>query len=154
TCDVAINIEETSALITDLSISSIVVAVLVVLVIILYYGWSKSIVVLLPPLLLATVFAFALASLPPLNVTELNSNTAFLGSIIVGNGINFGIVLLARYVEARRAGSDVRSSLELAVWGARAGTLSAALAAGVSYASLALTDFRGFRQFGFIGGIG
>ena len=40
------------------------------------------------------------------------------------------------------------------MWGARTGTLSAALAAGVSYASLALTDFRGFRQFGFIGGIG
>jgi predicted RND superfamily exporter protein len=48
----------------------------------------------------------------------------------------------------------VEEALVLGVWGARIGTLSAALAAGVSYASLALTDFRGFRQFGFIGGIG
>jgi hypothetical protein len=128
--------------------------VLVVAVIIFYYGWSKSIVVLLPPLLLATIYSFALSSLPPLGVTELNSNTAFLGSIIVGNGINFGIVLLARYVDERRAGVGVREALELGVWGARTGTLSAALAAGVSYSSLALTDFRGFRQFGLIGGIG
>ncbi|HEY8088421.1 MAG TPA: MMPL family transporter, partial [Polyangiaceae bacterium] len=90
----------------------------------------------------------------PLRVTELNSNTAFLGSIIVGNGINFGIVLLARYAEERRAGAASREALVVAVWGARVGTLSAALAAGVSYASLALTDFRGFRQFGFIGGLG
>ena len=154
TGDVAINVEETSALITDLSLSSVVVVVLVVTVIVFYYGWSRSIFVLLPPLLLAATYAFALSSLPPLGVTELNSNTAFLGSIIVGNGINFGIVLLARYIDERRAGADVREALELGVWGARTGTLSAALAAGVSYASLGLTDFRGFRQFGLIGGIG
>ncbi len=154
TSDVAINVEETDALLADLSFSSVVVAVLVIGVIVLYFEWWKSIVILLPPLLLATVYAFALASLPPLRVTELNSNTAFLGAIIVGNGINFGIVFLARYAEERRRSASSRDSLVLAVWGARTGTLSAALAAAVSYTSLALTDFRGFRQFGFIGGIG
>jgi hypothetical protein len=154
TSDVAINTEETEALVADLMLSSVVVVVLVVAVIITYYEWWRSIVILLPPLLLATIYAFALASLWPLRVTELNSNTAFLGSIIVGNGINFGIVLLARYVEERRRGAVVEEALAFGVWGARIGTLSAALAAGVSYASLALTDFRGFRQFGFIGGLG
>jgi predicted RND superfamily exporter protein len=34
------------------------------------------------------------------------------------------------------------------------GTLSAALAAGVAYASLIAMQFRGFRQFGIIGGLG
>jgi uncharacterized protein len=154
TGDVAINVEETSALVADLSLSSVMVAVLVATVIVIYYRWWRSIAVLLPPLLLATVYSFAVASLPPFGVTELNSNTAFLGSIIVGNGINFGIVLLARFVDERRSGASVRDALDLAVWGARIGTLSAALAAGVSYASLALTDFRGFRQFGMIGGLG
>lgn len=154
TGDIAINVEETSALLSDLSISSALVVVFVVMAIVFYFEWWLSIVVLLPPLLLATAYAFAIAALPPLRVTELNSNTAFLGSIIVGNGINFGIVLLARYVEARRQGAGIEEALELGVWGSRTGTLSAALAAGVSYASLALTDFRGFRQFGFIGGVG
>ena len=154
TGDVAINVEETQALVADLSLSSVLVIVFVIGVIVLYYRWWRSIVVLLPPLLLATMFAFALASLPPMRVTELNTNTAFLGSIIVGTGINFGILLLARYVDERRLGVTVRDALVQGVWGARTGTLSAALAAGVSYASLALTDFRGFRQFGFIGGIG
>ena len=154
TGDVAINVEETSALVSDLSLSSVLVIVLVVAVIVLYYRWWKSVAVLLPPLLLATVFTFAVASLPPLRITQLNSNTAFLGSIIVGNGINFGIVLLARYLEERRAGATTRDALAIGVWGARIGTLSAALAAGASYAALAVTDFRGFRQFGFIGLIG
>ncbi len=152
--DVAINVEEMEALEADLSVSSIVVVVAVMAVIVLYYRWWKSIPVLIPPLLLATVYAFSLSSLPPMNVTELNSNTAFLGSIIVGNGINVGLILLARYREERSKGANVEDALVVAVWGARLGTLAAAAAAGVSYASLVVTEFRGFRQFGCIGGFG
>jgi len=152
--DVAISVEEVSALVADLSLSSVLVIVAVIAVIVVYYRWWRSVVVLVVPLLLATAYAFAIASLPPFRVTELNSNTAFLGSIIVGNGINFGIILLARYVEERRAAVPVEEALVTAVWSARPGTLSAALAAGASYAALVITEFRGFRQFGLIGGIG
>ena len=152
--DVAINVEEMDALQADLSVSSILVLFAVVAVIVGYYRWWKSVPVLIPPLLLATVYAFAIASLPPMNVRELNSNTAFLGSIIVGNGINVGLILLARYREARLGGLDVDDALVAGVWGARTGTLAAAVAAAVSYASLVLTEFRGFRQFGYIGGVG
>ena len=152
--DVAISVEEMDALEADLSVSSILVAVAEITVIVLYYRWWGSIFALFPPLLLATVYAFGIASLPPGNVTELNSNTAFLGSIIVGNGINVGIVLLARYREARKRGASVDEALAVGVWGARLGTLAAALAAAASYGSLVLTEFRGFRQFGYIGGAG
>ena len=152
--DVAISVEEMQALEADLSLSTILVAIAEITVIVLYYRWYRSVLVLFPPLLLATVYAFGIASLPPGNVTELNSNTAFLGSIIVGNGINVGIVLLARYREARRSGARVEEALAVGVWGARLGTLAAALAAAASYASLVLTEFRGFRQFGYIGGAG
>jgi uncharacterized protein len=154
TGEVVVNAEETSALVSDLSIASVLCIVAVGLVIARYYRWWKSVVILVAPLMLATAYAFGAASLPPFRITELNSNTAFLGSIIVGNGINFGIILLARYVEERRGGRSTFDSLVTAVWSARTGTLSAALAAGVSYTALVITAFRGFRQFGFIGGIG
>jgi len=152
--DVAIAVEELDALEADLSVSSIVVIALEIAVIVLYFRWWRAIPVLFPPLLLATVYAFGLASLPPANVSDLNSNTAFLGSIIVGNGINVGIVLLARYREARRSGLGIDEALAVGIWGARLGTLAAAFAAAASYASLILTEFRGFRQFGYIGGAG
>ncbi len=152
--DVASAVEELDALQGDLSLSSVLVIIAVIAVIIGYFRWSRSVLVLVPPLLVATVFAFAWSSLPPFGVTELNSNTAFLGSIIVGNGINFGIILLARYREERQKGVSVEEALAYGVHGARAGTIAAALAAGVSYASLVLTEFRGFRQFGYIGGLG
>ncbi|MEO6418256.1 MAG: MMPL family transporter [Polyangiaceae bacterium] len=152
TGDVAISTEETDALVADLFLSSALVIVAVTLVLVLYFRWWRSVLVLIPPLLLAAVYSFAIASF--LGVRELNSNTAFLGSIIIGNGINFGIVLLARYVEERRRGSDVHGSLVTGVWSARRGTLAAAVGAGVAYVSLVITQFRGFRQFGIIGGIG
>jgi predicted RND superfamily exporter protein len=152
--DATIAVEELSALVADLSLSSIVVLVAVVGAIVLYYRWWRSVLIVVPPLLLATVYAFGAASLPPFEVTAVNSNTAFLASIIVGNGINFGLILLGRYVEERRLGIDVCTSLARAVAGARSGTLAAAAAAAVSYGALALTQFRGFRQFGFIGGLG
>jgi uncharacterized protein len=122
--------------------------------IVIYFRWWRSIIIVGPPLLVATVCAFGVASLPPFGVSSLNSNTAFLGSIIVGNGINFGLILLARYVEERRAGAPVRTSLERAVEGSRGGTLAAAAAAAAAYGSLAITRFRGFQQFGYIGGLG
>jgi predicted exporter len=154
TGDVAISAEEMTALVQDLTLSSVLVVVAVLLAIVLFYGWTRSIPALFLPLALAAVYAFGLASLPPFGITELNSNTAFLGSIIIGNGINFGIIQLARYLESRRQGKTVEEALVVALWGTRWGTLSAALAAGVAYASLVAMQFRGFRQFGVIGGLG
>ena len=154
TGDVAIDIEELAALVSDLSVSSVVVIILTLAVVLLFFRWWKSVFVLLVPLALAALYAFALVTLPPIGIDGLNSNTAFLGSVIVGNGVNFGIILLARYVEERRAGRAIEESLVTAVWGSRAGTVVAALAAATAYGSLMLTQFRGFHQFGVIGAVG
>jgi uncharacterized protein len=154
TGDVAIDIEELAALVSDLSVSSVVVILLTLTVVLVFFRWWKSVLVLLVPLALATLYAFALVTLPPIGIDGLNSNTAFLGSVIVGNGVNFGIILLARYVEERRAGHGIEDSLVVAIWGSRGGTIVAALAAATAYGSLMLTQFRGFHQFGVIGAIG
>jgi predicted RND superfamily exporter protein len=154
TGDVAIDIEELAALVSDLSVSSAVVIVLTLAVILLFFRWWKGVLVLLMPLTLAALYAFALVTLPPAGITGLNSNTAFLASVIVGNGINFGVILLARYVEERRLGRSIEDSLVTGVWGARSGTVVAALAAATAYGSLMLTQFRGFHQFGVIGAVG
>jgi len=154
TGDVAIDIEELAALVSDLSVSSVVVILLTLTVVLAFFRWWKSVLVLLVPLTLATLYAFALVTLPPIGIDGLNSNTAFLGSVIVGNGVNFGIILLARYVEERRAGNGIEDSLVVAIWGSRSGTIVAALAAATAYGSLMLTQFRGFHQFGVIGAIG
>jgi len=154
TGDVAIMVEELAALVSDLLVSSIIVVLLVLSVIWAYYRWWPSIPILLLPLALATVCTFAVVSLQPIGIANLNSNTAFLGSVIIGNGVNFGIILLARYREERGRGASVERALATAVNGTRVGTAVAAAAAAISYGSLLLTQFQGFRQFGMICGIG
>jgi predicted RND superfamily exporter protein len=152
--NVAVSVEELQALSEDLGISTVIVVSTVLTVILLFFGWWIAIPALLIPLAIGTVAAFGLAAVLPLGIDRLNSSTAFLGSIVVGNGVNFGIVWLARYAEARRRALPVEAALAQALAGALPGTLIAALAAATSYGSLAVTQFRGFRQFGFIGGIG
>jgi hypothetical protein len=86
-------------------------------------------------------------------IGSLNSSTGFLFSIVVGNGINFGIIYMARYLEARRS-FDVAESIRVAHAETWRATLAAAGAAMVAYGSLVVTGFRGFKHFGVIGGSG
>lgn len=152
--DVAARVEEARGLESDLTWSSLAVVLLVGGSLVIFYRSIWSIPILCLPLALGTFSAFAIVALPPLGIVSLNTNTAFLGSIVVGNGINSGIILLARFLEERRAGLDVDSSVAHAVAGTWKATLAASLAAAVAYGSLVFTDFRGFNQFGWIGAFG
>jgi uncharacterized protein len=152
--DVASRVEETRGLVTDLGLSSAVVLALVLAVIYWFYRSWAAWPVLLIPVLFGALYTFGVVALPPLDIRYLNSNTAFLASIIVGNGINSGIILLARMQEQLRAGDSVLAAIETAVEETWKPTLAAALAASAAYGSLILTDTRGFKQFGWIGGLG
>lgn len=152
--DVAARVEEMQGLIADLGLASAIVGVLVAAVIVWFFRSWTSLLVLGIPLTCGTLWAFGLAALWPLRITSLNSNTAFLGSIVIGNGINSGIILLARYQEERGTGLDQRAAMDRAIETTWRPTLAASLAAAVSYGSLVFTEFRGFNQFGWIGGFG
>ena len=152
--NIAVSVEELSALSADLGKSSVVVVLAVLAVILLYFRWWAALPLLFLPLAVGTVISFGLVTLPPFSVDRFNSSTGFLGSIVVGNGINFGVIWLARYVAARRRALPLEAALAEATWGAFPGTLVAAVAAATAYASLTITDFRGFRQFGMIGAVG
>ena len=116
-----------------------------------FRGSPAAVGALLGALAIGALGTFAFARLV---IGHLNLATAFLAPIVVGNGINFGIILLARYFEERRRTADPVAALGIAIAGSFGGTLAAALAASVSYASLLATDFRGYRHFGVIGGVG
>lgn len=152
--DVATRVEEMDGLASDLSISGILAVGLVLLSIRWFFGNWWSIAALGLPLTTGTLATFGLVALPPLSIQHLNTNTGFLGSVIVGNGINSGIMLLARFAEERRRGGALSASVNLAVSQTWRATLAAAAAAASAYASLIFTDFRGFNQFGYVGGLG
>ena len=145
--DVAIAVEELSALESDVAVSGLLVLVGVVLSILFVFRTPRALPALAVPLAIGTVWGFGVASL---FVSSLGSSTAFLGSIVIGNGINPGIILLARYLEERRRGTPVGAAVTVATATTWRGTLAAAVAAAAGYASLAATSFRGFNEFGVI----
>ncbi len=144
-------IEESAALVQDLELSTAIVIALVTLAMILFYRSFLATWALVFSLFMGTFWAFGISYFL---VGYLNANSAFLMSIVIGNGINFGIIFLARYLEERRAGGDNATAVESAMLNTATPTLTAALAAALSYGSLMLTRFRGFNQFGTIGLVG
>jgi len=149
--DVVTNATEHKALLGGMVTATVFTLVIVALGMMLFFRSAAAVAALLGALALGAVVTFAFTRL---GVGHLNLATAFLAPIVVGNGINFGIILLARYFEERRKCGDPAAALGAAVQGSLGGTLAAALTASVSYASLLATDFRGFRHFGLIGGVG
>lgn len=153
TGDVQTGIEERDALAADMRFIGILALVLILGVIVVYYRSLRAVLLIGMPMLLGLAFAFAVAQV---TIGYLNSATAFLVSIVAGNGINFMIMLAARFFEeSRERGPDsLDTSLSVAVKGSFSGTLVAAAAASIAYGSLVFAGFRGFRQFGIIGGVG
>ncbi len=149
--DVQNVVEENRELVKDLVLSFIVVTILVTIVLWAYFGTFACVTALSYSLFVGVTLTFGVSYFL---VGYLNANTAFLGSIVIGNGINFSIILLARYAEAKRLGTEYLEAMATALDDTWKPTLAAAMAAGVSYGSLALTDFRGFSQFGVIGAVG
>ncbi len=145
-------LEEEASLLKDLVLSTVVVSFLVALVLLLYFRSFFATMALIFSLLVGTVITLGISYFL---VGDLNANSAFLGSIIMGNGINFGIMVLARYLEERRSRRQEHEvALQIAMSETVLPTFAAAIAAAISYGSLMLTSFRGFSQFGVIGFVG
>ena len=143
-------IEEHDAILADLSISTLLVFAMVGMLIVGYFRSLRAVAVVSLGLVPGILLTFALGRL---TVGHLNSNTAFLGSIILGNGINYPLLFLAYF--RRRDPSEPRAqAIVNAARMALPGTLGAALTASAAYGGLSASTFRGFSQFGWLGGMG
>ena len=149
--DVIIAKEEQQAIARELVLATTITVTTVLLLIVLFFGRPRSIVLLGAGLVPPVLASFAVADI---TVDSLNASTAFLGSIIIGNGVNPNIIWLSRYFEERRGGSGVHDAILKAHQNTWLATMIASGAAALAYGSLMITDFRGFRDFGIIGGVG
>ena len=103
------------------------------------------------PLLMSLGWTFGLAGL---TFGTLNLMTSTLALVLFGLGIDYGIHFYARYAEERGHGRTVEDAAEQTfVSTGQAVAVSAATTALALFA-LTIADFRGFSEFGFIGGTG
>ncbi len=84
----------------------------------------------------------------------LNLMTSTLGLVLFGLGIDYGIHFYARYSEERGAGHGVEEALEETLVSTGAGIAVSAFTTACSLFVLQIADFRGFSEFGLIGGVG
>ena len=149
--DVASSVAEERSILRGMATAAALTIGIVLAGLLFYFRSSAAVLAVLWALAVATLCTFALTRAA---IGHLNIATAFLFAIVVGNGINPGLIVMARYREERRRGGLPETAVARALAGSLRGTLAASLTAGVAYGSLMMTDFRGFRHFGFIGGAG
>jgi predicted RND superfamily exporter protein len=149
--DIPNAIAEQKSLVSDALLATGVALFLILGGVAVFYrsGWPLVIIAL--PALFGVGAAYAFATLV---FGYVNTTGAFLGAIILGNGINYPIVLLSRYREFRARGQPPAEARRDAVWNAFRAELVGASVASIAYGSLTITHFRGFSQFGIIGFVG
>ena len=151
TGDIASASDEKKALVSDAAWATIGALVVILIALTLYYRSAWALVVIALPALFGISAAYAFASVA---FGYVNTCGAFLGAIILGNGINYPIVLLSRYREFVARGIAPAAAMRIAVLNALRAELVGALVASIAYGSLFATRFRGFNQFGAIGFVG
>jgi predicted RND superfamily exporter protein len=152
TGDVITGQEEYDSIVTDLSHVGATGIAGVLGSVLLYFLRVRTVLTMGGTLLVGLLWTFGLTHY---TIGYLNSSTGFLVSIIAGNGINYGIMYMARYIEARRDESlPVAEAVLAAHRDSWLPTLASAATAALAYGSLIVTDFRGFKHFGVIGGYG
>ncbi len=151
TGNVTISMYEHDSVLDGMTLAALATVLLCAVALLLYYGSGRVVLSILWSLAVGVALTFAAAWAM---VGHLNIMTAFLFAIVIGNGINAGMIYAARYLEELRAGRTAREALPVALAGTLRGTLAAMATAAAAYTSLMVTDFRGFRQFGAIAGAG
>lgn len=152
TGDVVTGAEEYERITSDLSHVGVGGVAGVLAIVYLYFNRLRIVMTMGGALIVGLLWTFGVTRY---TIGYLNSSTGFLVSIVAGNGINYGIVYMARYVEARRDQLlGVAEAIRLAHRDTWIPTLASAATGALAYGSLIVTDFRGFKHFGIIGGYG
>ena len=149
--DLKSSLTEYGAIVKDLTDVGELGILLIAGVFFLYYLRIRTLVAMLLTIGVGVSWTFGVTQVL---IGHLNMATSVLFTIIAGNGINFGIIYMARFLEARRRGATLLDGVRIAHRETWLPTLTAAATAAASYGSLMITEFRGFRDFGKIGSIG
>ncbi len=149
--DVVGTVAQQRGLFNSMLLAVVLTVGLVFAALVWFFRSLPAVMALLWALAVGSLAAFAFARLA---IGQLNLASAFLSSIVIGNGINPPIILLSRHFEERRRGLPGFEALATAISHTMLATTTATGTAAVAYASLSITQFRGFRDFGLIGGVG
>ena len=149
--DIPNAVEEQQSLVSEAVWVTALAALLILGGVVFFYRSPWSLVIIGVPALFGASVGYAFAAAV---YGYVNTVGAFLGAIIIGNGVNYPIVLLSRYRDFSARGIPKEVARREAVLNAFRTELVGASVASIAYGSLTVTRFRGFSQFGTIGFLG
>ncbi len=89
-----------------------------------------------------------------LTIGHLNILSVVFTTILIGLGIDFGIHILGRFKEERQQGNEILPALQKTLQGTGKGNFSGAITTAMAFGAMALTDFIGIVELGWIAGWG
>lgn len=140
-------VEQEEILSKDLKTATSVAIFLLLSFLGLYLRSLRATILVLVPLVVGTTWGFAWAAIM---FGNLNILTTFLGAILLGLGVDYGIHLVSRYYEARSDHERVAQALMTAMQTSGRASMYAGLTTMAALGSLALSSFRAFYEFGVI----
>jgi hypothetical protein len=112
---------------------------------------ARALLAVLPPLVLGTLWTTGIAALVPAGLSALA--IAFT-AVVVGVGVDTGVHVYAALLRGRQAGLLPIEAADFARRTTWRPTLLAAVAAGLAFGSLALSDLSALKQLGVLCGFG
>ncbi|MBL4632745.1 MAG: phosphatidylglycerophosphatase A [Kofleriaceae bacterium] len=133
----------------DLRTATLIALILMLAYLGLHFRRISSVILVVTPLLVGLIWTYGLAGW---TLGSLNILTAFIGAILLGVGIDIGIHVLDRAEQERSLGSEEAVRKAFAQSGKAAAIATFTTVAG--FASLSISDFRVFREFGILSSSG
>lgn len=143
--------KEVSNIQHGLAVTSIIAMIAVISLQFLHFRRWRAIILMFVPLIAGIALTMAVARS---SIGYLNLITSFIFGILFGLGDDFGVFTLSRYYEERALGREPLQAIENAMGDMWRALGTAALTAMAGLLSLTVLHFRGFSQFGLIGGLG
>ena len=146
-----VNQEQNDRMDQDMRRASLVALILVVLLVTLYIRRLAAPLIIATPLILGVLSTLAFTAV---TVGQLNLITGFLVSALFGLGVDFEIHLYLRFLEFLKQGLRRRQAMVQAMARTLPGCATAAASTSAAFYAAAVSDFRGFREYGLMAGTG
>ena len=128
----------------------IAVALISILFVAILHGWVRPLLLLIS-LIMAIAWSFGFATI---TVGELNLLSIVFALVLVGIGVDFGIHMVMRYVEANKRGLNVDDAVHTTIFRTGPGIILGAITSVCAFYSVLGADFIGLAELGLIGGTG
>lgn len=135
----------------DMTRASVFAILLVgLLFMVILRGWLRPVLIVVS-LMMAIAWTFGFTTVA---IGRLNLLSIVFTLVLVGIGVDFGVHIVLRYVEARKGGGAVPEAVQTSILRTGPGIILGALTSVCAFYSVLGSDFRGLAELGLIGGTG